>query len=49
MRSWPITAPRNQIRMRSVMELVLSNQPTMAAPATSRLAVSASRCSGLAP
>lgn len=35
--------------MRIVIEVVLSNQPATAAPATSAVAASASRCSGLAP
>jgi hypothetical protein len=48
-RSWPTIAPRNQIRIRSVIGAVLSNQPAAAAPAIIRLASSASRCSGLAP
>jgi hypothetical protein len=44
-----MTAPTNQTRMRSVVGAVLSNQPATAVPAISRLATSASKCSGLAP
>lgn len=37
------------MRIRIVIEDVLSNQPARAAPATRAVAANASRCSGLAP
>jgi hypothetical protein len=39
----------NQMRIRIVIEDVLSNHPATAAPATSALATNASRCIGPAP
>jgi len=48
-KSCAMIRPRNQTRIRFVIEAVLSNQPTAAAPAISTVAANASRCSGPAP